>query len=112
MIRLVVDASVAVKWVLKEPDSDAARRIAEQAELLAPDLLWAELGSLLWRRQRQGELSASDARGMLLTLRAFPVRPTGCSRSCRWHWRLPSRSVTASTTVSIWRSPIGRTAAW
>jgi predicted nucleic acid-binding protein len=97
MIRLVVDASVAVKWVLKEPDSDAARRIAEQAELLAPDLLWAELGSLLWRRQRQGELSASDARGMLLTLRAFPV---------------PSRSVTASTTVSIWRSPIGRTAAW
>jgi predicted nucleic acid-binding protein len=58
MIRLVVDASVAVKWVLKEPDSDAARRIAEQAELLAPDLLWAELGSLLWRRQRQGELRA------------------------------------------------------
>ena len=77
MIRLVVDASVAVKWVLKEPDSDAARRIPDEAELLAPDLLWAELGSVLWRRQRLGELSPSDARGMLLTLRALPVRTSG-----------------------------------
>ena len=73
MTRVVVDASVAVKWVLKEPDSDAARRIAETAELLAPDLLWAELGNVLWRRQRLGELSPENARGMLLTLRRFPV---------------------------------------
>jgi predicted nucleic acid-binding protein len=71
--RLVVDASVAVKWVLKEPDSDAARRVAETAELLAPDLLWAELGNVLWRRQRLGELSAENARTMLLMLRRFPV---------------------------------------
>jgi predicted nucleic acid-binding protein len=73
-MRLVVDASVAVKWVLKEPDSDAARRIVERAELLAPGLLWAELGNVLWRRQRLGELSPSNARDMLLTLRAIPVR--------------------------------------
>jgi predicted nucleic acid-binding protein len=43
-MRLVVDASVAVEWVLKEPDSGAARRVVEQAELLAPGLLWAEFG--------------------------------------------------------------------
>ncbi len=73
-MRLVVDASVAAKWVLKEPDSDAARRIADRAELLAPDLLWAELGNVLWRRQRLGELSPTDARDMLFTLRAVPVR--------------------------------------
>ena len=74
MTRLVVDASVAAKWVLKEANSDAARRIVDRAQLLAPDLLWAELGSLLWRRHRLGELSASDARGMLRTLRGVPVR--------------------------------------
>ena len=74
MTRLVVDASVAIKWVLKEDDSTSARRIVDQAELLAPDLLWAELGNVLWRRQRVGELSPADARDMLLTLRAFPVR--------------------------------------
>ncbi len=73
-MRLVVDASVAVKWVLKEPDSDIARRVADRAELLAPDLLWAELGNVLWRRQRSGELSPTDARDMLFTLRAVPVR--------------------------------------
>jgi predicted nucleic acid-binding protein len=73
-MRLVVDASVAVKWVLKEPDSGAARRVVEQAELLAPGLLWAELGNVLWRRRRLGELSPSNARDMLLTLRAVPVR--------------------------------------
>ena len=71
---LVVDASVAAKWVLTEDDSAAARRVIERASLLAPDLLWAELGSVLWRRHRIGELSADQARAMLLTLRAFPVR--------------------------------------
>ena len=73
MSRLVVDASVAIKWVLKERESDTARRVAETAELLAPDLLWAELGNVLWRRERLGELSPEDARAMLLTLRRFPV---------------------------------------
>ena len=73
-MRLVVDASVAAKWVLKEPDSEPARRVAREAEMLAPDLLWAELGNVLWRRQRLGELSPLDARGMLLTLRAIPVQ--------------------------------------
>ena len=59
-MRLVVDASVAIKWVLKEPGSDAARRVAERAEMLAPELLWAELGNVLWRRQRSGELSPTE----------------------------------------------------
>ena len=73
MTRLVVDASVAAKWVLNEPDSPAARRLFARGGLLAPDLLWAELGSLLWRRQRQGEFGAPEAREMMLDLRTLPV---------------------------------------
>ena len=74
MTRLVVDASVAAKWVLNEPDSPAARRLFTRGTLLAPDLLWAELGSLLWRRHRQGEFSAPEAREMMIDLRTLPVR--------------------------------------
>jgi len=71
---LVVDASVAAKWVVNEPDSAVARRLFAEDTILAPDLLWAELGSMLWRRQRIGELSAPDAREMLSDLRTLPVR--------------------------------------
>ena len=74
MSHVVVDASVAAKWVLNEPDSEAARRIFERGPLLVPDLLWAELGSLLWRRQCVGEFSVADARMMLLDLRKLPVK--------------------------------------
>jgi hypothetical protein len=40
--------------VLKESDSEIARGIVGKAELVAPDLLWAELGNVLWRHQRSG----------------------------------------------------------
>jgi predicted nucleic acid-binding protein len=71
---LVVDASVVVKWLFPEPHSGAARRIlAEDYELLAPDLLWPELGNVLWKRFRSGEISADEARDLLQDLRRFPI---------------------------------------
>ena len=77
MTGLVVDASVAAKWVVNEPDSALARRLLGRGTILAPDLLWAELGSMLWRRHRIGELSAPDAREMMFDLRTLPVRSYG-----------------------------------
>ena len=74
MSGLVVDASVAAKWVVNEPDSELARRLIGRGDIMAPDLIWAELGSLLWRRQRVGELSTPDAREMMSDLRRLPVR--------------------------------------
>jgi predicted nucleic acid-binding protein len=71
---LVVDASVAAKWVVNEPDAVLARQLFARGEILAPELLWAELGSMLWRRHRVGELSAPDAREMMFDLRSLPVR--------------------------------------
>jgi predicted nucleic acid-binding protein len=45
---LMVDASIVVKWLLPEPHSIPARRVlTERNDLLAPDLLWAELGNVL-----------------------------------------------------------------
>jgi predicted nucleic acid-binding protein len=60
MAAYVVDASVAIKWVIAEPDTEAALRLRGH-ELCAPDLLVAECANILWRKVRLGELSAHEA---------------------------------------------------
>ena len=48
MNRLVVDASVAVKWLLPEVLAEAALRAARQeSEFVAPEFLAAEFVSVL-----------------------------------------------------------------
>jgi predicted nucleic acid-binding protein len=74
---LVVDASVVTKWLLPEVHSTAARRIlAAEHTLLAPDLVWAELGNTLWKRLRSGEIATEDARDLLRDFRRFPIVTT------------------------------------
>src|SRR5256885_7349326 len=55
-MRIVVDASVAVKWVLNEPRTDAALALCEE-ELVAPALWLAEAANALWRHVRLGEFN-------------------------------------------------------
>jgi predicted nucleic acid-binding protein len=63
---LVIDASVAVKWALAEPDSAAARQLLEGDDrLVVPDLFFVEIASVLWKRARRGELTANEARTVL-----------------------------------------------
>ncbi|MBM3791039.1 MAG: type II toxin-antitoxin system VapC family toxin [Acidobacteria bacterium] len=62
----VVDASVAVKWVLREENQSTALQIQElyqdeEVDLVAPHLLIAEVGNILWKRVRRGELTAAAA---------------------------------------------------
>lgn len=77
MTPLVVDASVVIKWLLPELHSGAARRVLTEAnELLAPDLLWAELGNVLWKRVRAGEIAADDAHDLLRDFKRFPISIT------------------------------------
>lgn len=69
MSRVVIDASVAVKWFLPEEDSDAARALLDSGhDLLAPDLLYAEVGSVLSKRARRGEFAQTDGLNMLRSL--------------------------------------------
>lgn len=56
----VVDTSIVVKWVVKEPDSDAARSWVG-ASLAAPDLVRAELANALWKKVRLGEIEPEQA---------------------------------------------------
>jgi len=59
---LVVDASVAVKWYVPETGSQRAQVVLKsQAHLLAPDLILPEIGNILWKKVRRGELTLGDA---------------------------------------------------
>jgi predicted nucleic acid-binding protein len=61
-MALVVDAGVAVKWVLPEPGSERAVAIrAGDENLIAPSLACAEIGSAIWRAVLRGDLSAAEA---------------------------------------------------
>ncbi len=51
---LVIDSSVAVKWYLPENGSvRAALLLRAGPRLIAPDLLIAEIGNVLWKRRRE-----------------------------------------------------------
>ena len=74
-MRLVVDASVAVKWFVEEEHSTKADRLLEGGhELHAPRLLALEVGNALWRKAHRGEMEYSRAGTLAATISNLPVR--------------------------------------
>jgi len=63
----VVDASVAIKWLVAEIHADRAEELLKaDTEILAPDLIGPEINSALWKRVRRGEITAEEAGELLL----------------------------------------------
>ena len=60
MTDLVIDASVAIKWVIEEPGTREALSLRRH-RLFAPDLLVAECANILWKKARRNELSLQEA---------------------------------------------------
>jgi predicted nucleic acid-binding protein len=58
---LVVDASIAVKWVIEEQGTPQALMLRKSARLIAPELLVAECANILWKKARLRELSREEA---------------------------------------------------
>ena len=84
MQDLVVDSSVVVKWFFDEVHASDARRILEgygkgNVTLHAPDLLYAEVGNILWKKQRFQGVTPEDARQVLTTFQALPFTITRTS---------------------------------
>lgn len=78
MSGFVVDASVAIKWVVEEPGADSAIRLLDHS-LAAPDLLGPECANILWKKVLRGELSPQEAEAMaaalaLADLSLYPTR--------------------------------------
>ncbi len=61
MSRFVIDASVAIKWLVEEDGTLEALTLLEKAELSSPDLLVAECANILWKKVRRGELIEDEA---------------------------------------------------
>jgi len=77
MPQLVIDSSVAVKWFIVEPYSTEALKILDQyrngsVSFLAPDLLNAEFGNIIWKKHVFHGLAAPDAQSIVDEFRALP----------------------------------------
>ena len=92
MTRLIVDASVAIKWVVPEEYSDAAHRLLrEDRDLRSPDLFWAESGNILWKKWRRKELTSQEVKEILTDLRRYPLRILPAEPLCDLAWEVAQR---------------------
>jgi predicted nucleic acid-binding protein len=76
-MKYVLDASVAIKWVIVEPDSNKATRLREDYrnpvhELIAPESFVIECAYSLTKKQRQRLVS--DARALWNEIMLDPHR--------------------------------------
>ena len=86
MTSIVLDASVAAKWLLpsrNEPFAAEAARVfdryvAGEIGIVVPDLFWAELANVLWKSARLGRCTEPAARLSLESIldRGFPTVPS------------------------------------
>jgi len=77
-MNLVVDASVAAKWLVPEEDSDRAGHLLRawtqgKANLTAPDLILPEVASVLWKRVQRRTLPASVAQDLYSQLERLGI---------------------------------------
>ena len=68
-MRLILDASIALKWVLEEPDSPTALRFRDEAAagrytLLAPDIFQFEVAYSLTKAERRRAIQVGEAEDM------------------------------------------------
>ena len=66
MKDLVVDSGISVKWFIAETDSAVALEILkdyrnEKISFLAPNLIYAEFGNIIWKKQIFQGLDPLDA---------------------------------------------------
>jgi predicted nucleic acid-binding protein len=60
-VTIVVDASVAVKWVVNEEHSAEANALRAEDDLVAPSLIAVEIASALLKAVRRGAIQRRDA---------------------------------------------------
>jgi len=74
MKTLVVDASVAAKWFLPEPNASVALHLLDgRSRLAAPDLIHAEVGDIAWKLHARGVLDAQEASDMIEHFLLMPL---------------------------------------
>jgi predicted nucleic acid-binding protein len=85
--RLVVDASVAAKWMLPATDELLRKEAfdlldaygAGEVSLIVPDVFWAECGNIVWKAVRRRRMPRADAELAIVAMMARAI-PTISSR--------------------------------
>ena len=72
-MTVVIDASVALKWVIDEEGSGAARRLLLGESLAAPDLMIVECANVLWAKARRGAINRELAAAALVAILDAPI---------------------------------------
>jgi predicted nucleic acid-binding protein len=58
---MIIDASIGVKWLVLEEDSDRAYALlAGAGPLYVPSLFFVEVANALWRKARKGEIDLAQ----------------------------------------------------
>jgi predicted nucleic acid-binding protein len=71
-LRLVVDASVVIKWFVSESGHEfAAALLSNFPDRYAPDFVAVETANVLWKKVRRGETSLLQAEQALAELPRF-----------------------------------------
>ncbi|OGT41540.1 MAG: hypothetical protein A3F42_05850 [Gammaproteobacteria bacterium RIFCSPHIGHO2_12_FULL_37_34] len=74
MKTIVVDASVAIKWFIPEIHAiDASRLLQKKLRFIAPDLIFSEVGNILWKKNRSKELTLEIATEILNDFKKLPI---------------------------------------
>jgi predicted nucleic acid-binding protein len=73
-VKLVVDASVAIKWMIEEQDSALADRLLDGAhDFLAPELIVAEVISAAWKQRRRGAIDDAQFEDIVVRMADGPI---------------------------------------
>ena len=67
---IVVDTSVALQWLLMEPDAQQAEALIARDDLAAPDIILLEAANVLSKKRRLNQIELSQAAEGLRFLRA------------------------------------------
>ena len=109
MTRYVVDASVAVEYLLRTPLGVTVAGMIESSSLIAPELLDAEVLSVLRRAVLNGRLEEARARMVVEDLAHWPVDRISHRALAPLAWRY-HRSVSAYDALLRGRRPRPRPA--
>ncbi len=81
MARLVIDSSVVIKWYVAEEYQAPATAIRDRyregnLDLLVPDLFYAEIGNIVWKKRLTQGLAVADARRIIDAVLTLPLEVT------------------------------------
>ncbi len=80
MKTCVVDASVIAAAFFQEEHAESAQALlAGKRALHAPDLIYAEVGNVIWKRHARGEIDEEEAAQLMADVLRLPLRITPSS---------------------------------